>query len=257
MSQVAVVTGGCSGIGLELARELKRVGYELVLVSNHAGRLADAARELGARHTVELDLATPEGAPQLIARLDALGVDPDVFVNNAGFFFFGELADADEAKVRAMLQLHVTTPTLLARHYAAKMKARGSGHLLFTSSISAWRDFPGIALYGSTKRFLLSLATSLRSELKPWGVNVTVVAPGATLTNLYDPTIVPVGLAKRFGVMLEPGVVARAGVRAMLKRRALVVPGLLSKLFAWAAWWTPQWVIDLVRRRAPWLPRPK
>lgn len=256
MSGLALVTGACSGIGLSIARELKRRGYRLVLVSNRGPELGAAADTLEAVASVVIDLARPEAAAELIAELERRELEIDVLVNNAGFFFFGELAEAPEARVQAMLQLHVVTPTLLARHFAARMRRRRQGHLLFTSSISAWRDFPGIALYGSTKRYLLSLATALRSELKPWGVNVTVVAPGATLTQLYDPNVVPVALATRWGVMLDADTVARAAVKAMLARRALVIPGLLAKLFAWTAAWTPQWVIDLIRRRAPWLPRP-
>lgn len=257
MSETALVTGACSGIGLCIARELKARGLTLVLVSNRGPELEAVARELGAAHFVVMDLARPEAADELIAEVQRRGVEVDVLVNNAGFFFFGEVADADPRRAAAMLQLHVVTPTLLARHFAAQMRSRRRGHLLFTSSISAWRDFPGIALYGGTKRYLLSLARSLRSELKPWGVNVTVVAPGATLTGLYDPKVVPVDLARRVGVMVPPEFVARRAVDAMFARRALIIPGLLSKLFAWGAALTPQWLVDLIRRRAPWLPMPR
>ncbi|MFZ5444456.1 MAG: SDR family NAD(P)-dependent oxidoreductase [Myxococcota bacterium] len=255
MSELALVTGACSGIGLAIARELKARGYRLLLVSNRQAELSAVAQELGAESFV-IDLARPEAAGELIAEVERRGAQVDVLVNNAGFFFFGEVADADPRRANAMLQLHVVTPTLLARHFAARMRERRRGHLLFTSSISAWRSFPGIALYGSTKRYLLDFATALRSELRPWGVNVTVVAPGATATGLYDPTVVPVELATRVGVMVPPAFVAKKAVDAMLARRGLSIPGLLSKLFAWGAAVTPQWLVDLIRRRAPWLPMP-
>jgi len=257
----ALVTGACSGIGLAIARELAALGYALVLVSNRPRELAETAAELEKSHGVEahtvvMDLARPEAAHELDAEVERRGLIVDILVNNAGIFFFGEVADTDPARVTTLLTLHVVTPSLLARYFGRRMRERGRGHLLFVSSISAWNDFPGIALYGSSKRYLKSFALALRSELRVWGVNVTVLAPGATATGLYEPGVVDFARAKRFGVMTGPEPVARAGLEAMFRRRAVVIPGLLSKLFAWGAALTPRWVIDLVRRRAPWLGRP-
>jgi short-subunit dehydrogenase len=112
-----------------------------------------------------------------------------------------------------MLQLHVVTPSLLARYFARDMRARRRGHILFVSSISAWRDFPGIAWYGSFKRYLRSFAASLREELRIWGVNVTCLVPGAVATSLYDRTAIPVQTAVKYGVMRDPVRVAKAGVQ--------------------------------------------
>lgn len=258
--KTALVTGACSGIGLEVARQLASLGYELVLVSNRAAELEAVGQLLaagGARvHALPMDLARAEAASELEAKVEALGLTVDILVNNAGIFFFGEVSDADPVKVMALLQLHVVTPSLLARRFGRKMRDRRKGHLLFVSSISAWNDFPGIALYGASKRYLKSFALALRSELKPWGVNVTVVAPGATATGLYDPRVVDVDRARKLGVMTGPEPVARAALEAMFQRRALVVPGLLSKLFAWAMGIAPRWLIDVIRLRAPWLARP-
>lgn len=257
--KTALVTGACSGIGLAIAEQLAGLGYELVLVSNRRTELEQVAARLGGTvktHPLVVDLARAEAADELVAELDARGLEVDILVNNAGMFFFGEVSDTDPAKVAALLQLHVVTPTLLARHLGARMRERRRGHLLFVSSISAWNDFPGIALYGASKKYLQGFALALRSELRPWGVNVTIVAPGATATSLYDPKLIDVGKATRLGIMTGPGPVARAGLEAMFARRALVVPGLLSKLFAWGMGLAPKWLIHLVRLRVPWLRRP-
>lgn len=255
----ALVTGACSGIGLALAEQLAAAGYQLVLVSNRAAELATVAARLSAStrtHAVVMDLARATAAGELVAEVERRGLEVEILVNNAGVFFFGEVSDTDPAKVAALLQLHVVTPSLLARHFGARMRERRRGHLLFVSSISAWNDFPGIALYGASKKYLQSFALALRSELGPWGVNVTVVAPGATATGLYDPSVVDVARAKRLGIMLDPRTVARVGLEALFARRALVVPGLLSKLFALGMGLAPRWLIHVVRLRAPWLRRP-
>lgn len=257
--RTALVTGACSGIGLAIARRLASLGYDLVLVSERAEPLAHVANELGRTygvrtHAIPLDLARPDSAESLHRIVRERGHRIDILVSNAGFFFFGEVADADIARANAMLQLHVVTPSLLCTLFGRDMRNRRSGHVLIVSSISAWRDFPGIAYYGASKKYLLGFARSFRSEMSIYGVNVTTLAPGATATGLYDANVVPVELAKRLGVMVPPEFVADAGLAAMFAGEAECMPGLLTRAMTAAAVLTPQRVIDLIRRRAPWLP---
>lgn len=257
----ALVTGACSGIGRALASELAALGYDLVLVSDRPSALSAFAESLQSTHDISvhpvaLDLARAEAADELNALLDERGLQIDILINNAGMFFFGEVVDTEADKISALLQLHVVTPTLLARHLGEKMRQRRRGHLLFVSSISAWNDFPGIALYASSKRYQRSFAAALRSELKVWGVNVTVVAPGATATRLYQAPPNTLKWATRLGVMRAPEPVARAALAAMFAGQALVVPGWSAKLSAGLMAISPRWAIDLVRRRTSLLPRP-
>lgn len=255
----ALVTGACSGIGREIARRLGSRGYSLVLVSENRERLAAITDEIFAAHgtlvhPIVCDLARPEAAAELHAAVAALDVAVDVLVVNAGMFFFGEVADADPAKANVMLQLHVVTPSLLCTYFARDMRARRRGRILLTSSISAWRAFPGIAYYGGTKTYLRTFAAALRCELAPYGVTVTTLAPGATDTGLYDPTVVDMERARRYGVMMDAGKVADAGLAALFAGRAECVPGFFNRLATIAMRAVPQRVIDVVRRRAPWLP---
>jgi len=256
--RVALVTGACSGIGLAMAQILGGLGYTLVLVSHREGPLHDAAERIRSARGVQvvpivLDLARPEAAGELFDAVTAAGLEVDVLVNNAGMFFFGEAADADPARANALLQLHVVTPSLLCTRFTRGMRARRRGHVLMVSSISAWMDAPGISYYGASKKYLRGFARSLRSELGAYGVNVTCLAPGATATGLYDPSVVPVGLAKRLGVMMDAEDVARAGLEAMFRGDAEHTPGVLGRVMIAAAVATPQPVIDWIRRRGPWL----
>lgn len=256
----ALVTGACSGIGLELARGLAARGHPLVLVSNREDELNRAGAALREAHGVEvhaitMDLARAEAAAALYAEVQARNVAVEVLVSNAGMLLFGEVAEQDASRLNAMLQLHTVTPTLLARQFGADMRARRSGHILFVSSISAWRPFPSIAAYGASKRYLRDFADALRAELTVWGVNVTCLSPGAVATGLYD-SRVNVALAKRVRVMVEPAFVARKALTALFARRASVVPGLGAQLMAWGMALCPAWVIGLIRRHSGLLPTP-
>ena len=257
---VALVTGGCSGIGKALAQRLAARGYQLLLVSDRPAALEETAASIRAALNVpvealSMDLARPEAAEDLHRRVRAKGLEVDVLVSNAGIFFFGEAADAPLDRANAMLQLHVVTPSLLCSLFGREMRERRRGHILIVSSISAWRDFPGIAYYGSSKRYLRGFARALRSELQLHGVGVTCLAPGPTATGLYDTPAATLRRAQRLGLFLEPERVAEDGVQALLEGRAEVVPGLSNRILARAAALTPQWVIDLIRRRASWLRR--
>lgn len=92
-----------------------------------------------------MDLARPEAAAALYEELQRRDLEIDILVSNAGMLMFGEVADASPERTNALLQLHVVTPSLLARYLGHDMRARRRGHILFVSSISAVRDFPGIA----------------------------------------------------------------------------------------------------------------
>jgi short-subunit dehydrogenase len=261
----ALVTGACSGIGLSLAAGLAAAGWPLLLVSNDGARLAESAAALSSAHgvavrTVTLDLSAPDAARALIAALAALPGPPaevDVLVSNAGFLLFGEAVDAEPARAQALLQLHVVATSMLCSHFGRAMKARRRGWILITSSISAYLAAPGIALYGASKAYQRAFAASIRCELRVWGVGVTLLAPGATATALYNPfERVDVAMGRRWGVMMSPEEVARQGLAALFEGRAVVVPGALSKLMCCCMALTPQWALDCARGCVPWLPRP-
>lgn len=246
---------------MELSRELAKRGYPLVMVSNRVTELTAAAEQLAAAHqvpieTIPFDLAHPDAAAALYEEVKQRGLEVDILVSNAGVFFFGDAVDADPKRARDMLHLHVVTPSLLARWFGRDMRARRRGHVLFVSSICAWRDFPGIAWYGSSKRYLRSFAASLREELAPWGVKVTCLAPGAVATNLYDKSKVPVEAAVKYRVMTDPSRVATMGIKGMLRGKAVVIPGFSAKLMTFVMATMPHAFIRLIRRHGPFLSHP-
>ena len=199
--------------------------------------------------TITLDLSNEDSANSLIDSTSEYSRQIEVLINNAGVFFFGHAVDVEPARTQQLINLHIQTSTQLCIHFGKLMKERGRGYILNTSSISAYKNYPGIALYASSKAYLRSFTRSMRLELKPFGVHVTCLLPGATETNLYRTTQVNMSLAKRLGIMRSPTQVAHAGLRGLWRNKAEVVPGLMTKLVAAIMRYTPYWVIYQIRKR--------
>jgi uncharacterized protein len=250
----ALITGSSSGIGLEIAKLLAARGYSLVLVSNQEEQLNQLKQELSSQYkvrveTLYINLARNEAASEVFAFCQQNNIEVEVLVNNAGFFFFGQITDADITLALAKTNLHVMTFSLLCTLFGNEMRKRRKGFILNNSSISAYKDFPGIGYYGATKSYIKSFTRSLRTELRFYGVHVTCLCPGATATNLYNPNVIDVELGKKLGIMMSAEKVARLGVQGLFRDKAVVIPGLMTKLMLVLALLTPQWVIYEIRKR--------
>jgi short-subunit dehydrogenase len=226
-----------------------------VLVSNQQAELDQLRSELSAQYNVPvqtlcLDLARNEATHEVFAFCRENSLEVEVLVNNAGFFFFGQIIDADPAKAEAKILLHVLTSSLLCTLFGNEMRKRRKGFILNNSSISAFKDFPGIGYYGATKSYIKSFTRSLKTELKFYGIHVTCLCPGATVTNLYDPNVVDMELGQKLGIMMSAEKVAKRGVQGLFKDKAVVVPGLMTKLMLFFALLTPQWVLYQIRKRS-------
>jgi len=253
LQKVALITGGSSGIGLAIAHELAARGFSLLLVSNQSALLEQCKIEIEARHTVEChllfaDLSTENAARELFDYTKQQGFEVEILVNNAGMLIFAETAEIPTEKINIALQLHVSIPTLLCRLFGNEMKNRNSGHILNVSSISSVMPYPGISVYGPSKTYMRYFTRALRSEMKIYGVNVTCLIPGATATALYDPNKINLKLAMRLGIMQTPGFVARKAIRALFRKKAECIPGLINKLVVLVLPWIPAWLIYMIHK---------
>jgi len=256
--KVALVTGGSSGIGLAIAHELARRGYSLLLVSNQQNELEICRakfEELYERkcHTLFLDLAGKSAAHDLYNFCQEQQFLIEVVVNNAGFMNFSELSEAPLAKLQAILQVHMATPTEICRLFGKEMKERRSGYILNTSSISSVMPYPGISLYGPTKTYVRYFTRALRSEMREYGVKVTCLIPGATATPLHDAEKVNIPLAVKLHVMHSATYVASRAARALFRNKAECIPGLLNKIVMVVVPLVPSWLIELINHRTSWL----
>jgi uncharacterized protein len=183
---VVLVTGASSGIGESFATCLAAKGLGLVLVARRQERLEALAGKLGkqfgvAVHTLRIDLAERNAAQQILAATSSL--DIGLVISNAGTGGRGrfENGDADEWTATLMVNCHATM--LLAHGFIPRLKQRGKGGLIFTSSVEGLIGCPYSAAYSSSKAFVNSLAEALWGELTPEGIDVLALCPGATTTD--------------------------------------------------------------------------
>jgi len=228
----ALVTGATSGIGRALAHELAAQHLNLVLVARDEVALGREHAALARAHGVEVrtvaaDLAAPAGVDRVIAATRDL--DVGIAVPCAGAMLVGELIAGAPDEHARLIQLNVTAPVLLARHYGREMALRGRGAILLVSSLFGYQGVPYVANYAATKAYILSFGEALAVELGRRNVDVTVLAPGLTDTRMA--ATIPLDTSKLPVRRQTPDRVARAAIRRLGRRRAFL-PGLLNKLYA-------------------------
>ncbi len=174
---------------------------------------------------VRADLADAAGVLQAWAAITESGREIDALALNAGRGIGGAFVGGTELSEELdVIDVNVTSTVHLAKLVLPKMVARGSGRVLFTSSIASMMPGTYQAVYNASKSFVQSFAEALRAELEDTGVTVTALMPGPTDTNFFhraemDDT--PVGAGRKD----DPALVAEQGVRALLDGKQKVVAG--------------------------------
>lgn len=240
----ALVTGASSGLGADFARELAGRGANLVLVARREAPMQALAQALEKDHAVSvrvvaMDLAAPDAAVRLSERLRADGVAVDVLVNNAGFGVYGPFLEIPWERERQMLELDVVALVHLTKVFAAEMAARGAGWILQVASIGAFQPTPTYASYSAAKSFVLSFGEAIAHELRPQGVRVCTVCPGVTATEFLAVAGQKTTLYQRMMMMQSPAVV-KSAVRALLRGKTSVTPGVSNALAAFSMRFTPR-----------------
>jgi len=229
----AIVTGANAGIGKAIATELAARGINIVGVARRQSLLDELQQELSRDYGVEVrtikaDLTDPSSISKI--ELATSDLEVGLVVPNAGVELNGAFIHTSLEANEKMLQLNVTAPMQMAKIFGAKMARRGRGGILFISSLFGYQGIPHVANYAATKAYILSLGEALHVEMKAHGVDVTVLSPGLTATDM--PANMPVNFSKIPILSQSPAQVASTGIKA-LGSKATVVSGLLNKFYAW------------------------
>jgi short-subunit dehydrogenase len=236
-SSAALVTGASSGIGREIAGELAARGHGVVLVARRKELLTELATELSQRHGVRAeavgaDLSKAASVARLPGRLESLGLDVEILVNNAGFATNGPFYEADQERELDQVRVLVEAVVALTGSFAPAMVARGRGAILNIASTAGMQPLPFSAGYSAAKAYVLTFSEAIHQELAPHGVTVTVLAPGPVYTDFWEISGWEVAGGRTFEqavprqAWISAEAAARAGVEGLEGRQRVVIPGL-------------------------------
>lgn len=232
--KTALITGASSGMGSEYARILARSGVNLILTARRETALQELQSELqdtGCRITcIPHDLGVDGAADVLWDRIAAAGLQVDILINNAGYGAYGPFNEIPREKEATMIQLDIVSLLQLTRLAARDMAARGWGRILQVASVAAYQPSPGVASYAAAKSFVLNYSLAVREELRGSGVSVTVLSPGVTRTEFFDAAdFAELSWFQKL-TMMSAERAAGIGLRALQRRRKMVVAGYLNSL---------------------------
>ena len=229
----ALITGGASGLGYELALLFAKDNYNLVLVDIDAKKLQESKIEIEKQYSVSVtvmakDLSQINISQEIFTELGDLQID--ALVNNAGFGVFGAFHEVDWNRQAQMLNLHVITTTHLTKLVVEGMVDRGHGKILNLSSLAAFQPGPLMSLYYATKGYILSFSEAIANELQETGVTVTALCPGPTKTSFQEVVANDSSENKITFNMASAKDVAAYGYKAMMKGKVVAIPGGLNKI---------------------------
>lgn len=237
----ALITGGSSGIGRDIAIELSKKGYDLILVARDEQKLKDVKNKIKEKSNVNvqiepMDLNKEENCKILHDKYS----DIDILVNNAGFGVHGEFIKTDLEKEVNMIKTNIIAMHVLMKLYLQDMTARNYGIILNTASIAAFMPGPVMASYYGTKAYVLRLSQAVKEELEKSNskVQISVLCPGPVDTNFNN---VSEGKFDIHSVGSE--FVARCAVNKMFRGKFIIVPGPLMKIMRFLSKITPHNIV--------------
>jgi NAD(P)-dependent dehydrogenase (short-subunit alcohol dehydrogenase family) len=177
--EVALITGGGTGLGLAMARRMADAGAKVILIGQREPVLAKAVATIGAAARYEVhNVRFVDAAPHLVARATRHFGPVSALVNNAGIHLKKPVMETSEAELMHVFNTHVTGAFALCRAAAPAMLQQGHGSILFTASMASLFGIPQVAAYTVAKSAYVGLVRALAVELSPHGVRVNAIAPG-------------------------------------------------------------------------------
>jgi len=236
----ALITGASSGIGRDIAKELSKKGYDLILVARDLEKLNEVKSEIKTNvEVMSLDVSDSENCKKLYEQYK----DIDILINNAGFGDCGYFTNTKLDKELQMINTNIVAYHVLTKLYLQEMKKKDKGIILNVASIAGFMPGPLMATYYSTKSYVVRLSESLREELRreKSKVQISILCPGPVDTNFNKVADVEFALKG-----LSSEYVARYATEKMLKGKFYIVPGWKIRLAKFASKITPSSVVARV-----------
>lgn len=237
-----LITGASSGIGKSLAHLFAKDGANIILAARSAEKMEEIKKELQEKYhstvfVYTCDLSNPKSAKELFQFTKEKNLVVDVLVNNAGFGNLGAFSETPLQEEFDMIQLNITTLTILCKLFIKEMVQRNSGKILNVASTAAFQPGPFMAVYFATKSYVLFLSEALAEELRGTNVHVSALCPGPTATGFQERAFSKVQPTWRY---MDVETVAKVAYDGLKKNKTIIIPGFANKLMAFAIRLTPR-----------------
>jgi hypothetical protein len=231
-----LITGGGAGLGKALAIEFARAGYPIALVSLDEEELDAARKEIitsfpaSQVRCLACDLSREEAAAQVCDWLRCENMPLSGLVNNVGMGYTGHFAAQPAELMERVVHLNVNITHSLTHLLLPLLKNQSQAFILNVSSMAGFYPIPFKTAYAASKSFVRIYSMALRLELRPQGIAVSCVFPGAMSTNAgVLQRIEDMGWRKLFVSVKSPEQVARAAVAGLFRGRAEIIPSLRDR----------------------------
>ena len=243
--QTIVITGGSSGIGLDIARAYSKKGANIVLLARNQARLDSAVAECQSQVTdasqkilaFSVDVANKEQLSATVEQIKSQISVPDVLVLSAGIVASERFMEQSDDGFDAIMQTNVTGSRAVTRAFLPDMIKKRSGQVCFISSLGGLISTYGYSAYSASKFAVVGMAGAMRQELAEYNVGVSVVCPPEVDTPMVakeSEHILPqTRFIKDVGGTLNVDTVTKATLKGIVKNRFIIIPGLMAKLSYW------------------------
>ena len=195
---LAVITGGTKGIGKACIERFLEAGFDVVTCSRTEGDLLELKKEMDSAFTnsalfiQKADLSMRNDLNAFVLSINSMGRAVDVLINNTGVFIPGQVHNEEEGVLEKTIETNLYSAYHITRGVIGAMMKRKKGHIFTLCSTASIIAYPNGGSYCISKFALYGMTKVLREEMKPHGVKVTAILPGATFTESWGGTELPV-----------------------------------------------------------------
>jgi 3-dehydrosphinganine reductase len=245
--KIVVVTGGSSGIGLDIAKAYSREGANIILLARNQARLNKAVNECKALVKFDtqqilsfsVDVTNKVQLTTVVTAIKQQVGDPDLLVLSAGIVASVRFIEQNDDDFDAIVQTNVMGSRAVAKAFLPEMIERKSGQICFISSLGGIISTYGYSAYSASKFAIVGMAGCMRQELAEYNIGVSVVCPPEVDTPMVTKESAHILPQTRFikdlGGTLQPGAVTKATLKGVAKNKFIIVPGLMAKISYWQA----------------------
>jgi short-subunit dehydrogenase len=197
MQKYILVTGGTKGIGRALVEQFAREGFHIITCARNEKDLQQLKLDIQQKYTFSkvfyqaVDLSSSLEVARFLKFVTGMKVEIEVLINNAGIFLPGKIIEESDTMLQHMLQINLYSAYQITKGLVAEMIKRKKGHIFNLCSTASIIPYINGGSYCISKFALYGMTKVLREELKEYGVRVTAVLPGATLTASWEGVDLP------------------------------------------------------------------